>query len=233
MSTAVIVAGVFRHFDIAVNTWKFTAQDYYLSTQTKTQKARSAAPGQDITHQVDLHRSKFKSILYTEPTSTNNTVNMAAKWASAYTLLKDKNYSKYIVVRPDLFMFHYNWDLVNNIDIKPNTMYNISNVVLDSMNQPFINDMCFILDPLAWTKIGEFYNYYKPQAETKNIHIHLVEYLTQHNININSDVLAQGTYTPVRDNMIDMFENNLLIDKYSVNDVLTRAMEWQNLQIES
>lgn len=235
MSTAIIVSGVFRHFDIAVNSWKFAAADYYLTTQTRTQKARSAAPDNNILTNIDQHRHKFKSILIKEPTSNINTVNMAAKWLASYNLLKDQQYSKYIILRPDLYIFHYDWSMINNIEPQYNTMYNISNIVDDSLGQPFINDMCFILDPEAWTKIGNFYNYYYPIRNTKNVHIHLYDYIKQHKINVNAEVLALGQFTPVRDNMIDMFDDNynLLVDKYSVNDVMKKANEWQNQQIES
>ena len=112
-------------------------------------------------------------------------------------------------------------------------MYNISDIVPDSLGQPFINDMFFILDPEAWTKISGFYNYYEPISTTKNIHIHLSDYITKHNIQVNSEVLAQGAYIPIRDNMLSMFDNNVLSDKYSVNDLVKKANEWQNQQIES
>ena len=240
MSTVVIVSGVFRHFEIAYNSWKFAPAAYCLATQRRRQEARSAAQNNSIISSIDEHKHKFDYIVLEEPKSSsntywlsNNTVNMAAKWTAAYNLLKDKQYSKYIIVRPDLYMFHHNWTMINDIVPAYNTMYNISDIVPDSLGQPFINDMFFILDPEAWTKISGFYNYYEPISTTKNIHIHLSDYITKHNIQVNSEVLAQGAYIPIRDNMLSMFDNNVLSDKYSVNDLVKKANEWQNQQIES
>lgn len=224
---------MFRHFEIAYNSWKFAPAAYCLATQRRRQEARSAAQNNSIISSIDEHKHKFDYILLEEPKSSNNTVNMAAKWTAAYNLLKDKQYSKYIIVRPDLYMFHHNWTMINSIVPTHNTMYNISNVVPDSSGQPFINDMFFILDAQAWTNIGNFYDYYEPKSITKNIHIHLCDYIAEHNIQVNSHVLAQGIYIPIRDNMLAMFDNNVLSDKYSVNDLVMKAIEWQNQQIES
>ena len=233
MSTVVIVSGVFRHFEMAYNCWKFAPAAYCLATQRRRQEARSAAQNNSIISSINEHKHKFDYILLEEPRSSNNTVNMAAKWAAAYNLLKDKQYSKYIIIRPDLYMFHHNWTMINDIVPAHNTMYNISDVVKDGSGQPFINDMFFILDPQAWTKISGFYNYYEPISTTKNIHIHLCDYIAEHNITVNSEVLSQGIYIPIRDNMMSMFDNNVLSDKYSVNDLVKKAIEWQNQQIES
>ena len=224
---------MFRHFEIAYNSWKFAPAAYCLATQRRRQEARSAAQNNSIISSIDEHKHKFDYILLEEPKSSNNTVNMAAKWTAAYNLLKDKQYSKYIIVRPDLYMFHHNWTMINSIVPTHNTMYNISNVVPDSSGQPFINDMFFILDAQAWTNIGNFYDYYEPKSITKNIHIHLCDYIAEHNIQVNSHVLAQGIYIPIRDNMLAMFDNNVLSDKYSVNDLVMKAIEWQKQQIES
>jgi hypothetical protein len=233
MPTAVIVSGVFRHFEIAYNSWKFARAAYCLTTQTRRQEARSAAQNSSILANIHEHTHKFDYIVLEEPQSSNNTVNMAAKWLAAYNLLKDKQYSKYIIIRPDLYMFHHNWAMINDIIPEHNTMYNISDIVPDSLGQPFINDMFFILDPVAWTSLGNFYNYYEPKSITKNIHVHLSDYITKHNITVHSHVLAQGIYVPIRENMLSMFDNNVLTDKYSVNDLVKKAIEWQNQQIES
>ena len=224
---------MFRHFEIAYNSWKFAPAAYCLATQTRRQEARSAAQNNSIISSIEQHKHKFDYTVLEEPQSSNNTVNMAAKWLAAYNLLKDKQYSKYIIIRPDLYMFHHNWTLINDIVPTHNTMYNISDIVPDSAGQPFINDMLFILDPVAWTNIGNFYNYYAPISTTKNIHIHLSDYIAKQNITVRSEVLAQGTYIPVRDNMLSMFDNSVLSDKYSVNDLVKKANEWQNQQIES
>lgn len=234
MSTAVIVSGVFRHFAPAYNSWRFQG-DYHLITQRRTQTARSARLLEDITQQVEQHQSKFSSIAYVDPKDSvlATTVNMAAKWRAAYTLLEPYNYSKYIVVRPDLYTFHHNWDLINSIDVKPNTMYNISDIVPDGNGDPFVNDMLFIADAATWQTISRFYDYYVDLSTTKNIHIHLSEYLQLNHIQVDSQVLAQGIYIPIRDNMQHLFENDMLTDKYSVNDILTKASEWQKKQQES
>lgn len=228
MQTAIIVNGVFRYFKYAYPTWKFSG-DMFLITEKEYYAPRQQTASGTVESEVNRHADKFKEIVYSDaPSYDSQVLKQIYKWKLAYELYKDRGYTTFVFVRPDLFCRMPSLDLS---DIEPNTMLNISDIVSDSNGQPFLSDIFFILDSLALKNISEFYDYCKQLvsvSQMKNIHIHLAEYVQLKNINLNWQKLCVGNYVPVRDNMLHMFDNNILSDKYSVNDLFEKAHEWNN-----
>ena len=226
MQTAIIVNGVFRYFDYAYPTWNFSG-DMFLITEKEYYAPRQQTASGIVESEVDKHADKFKEIVYSDaPINDSHVLKQIYKWKLAYNLCKDRGYTKFVFVRPDLFC---RMPAVDLSDIGPNTMYNISDIVNDSNGQLFLSDIFFILDTIALERMSNFYDYCKQLVVTeqmKNIHIQLAEFVQLHNINLNWQKLCVGNYVPIRDNMLHMFDNKILSDKYSVNDLFNKAHEW-------
>ena len=228
MSTAVIISGIFREVENTAATWFFPG-DYYLFTQKEHQSPRSDIIEQNIIADTVKFSNKFKSMTFVDRLDSDHpTLNMAWKWKIAYNHLKpyieQNKYQRFILTRPDFyFAKHLDWD---EGFFQDGFLYSTSDIVIDSLGYKFFNDTLLVCDLPIFELLSKFYDYYAPIARTKNIHIHLSEYIEMTGIKIKQELLQFTSILPLRPNTRDMFSNGQLLDKYTVNDLILRGQQW-------
>lgn len=230
MQTAVIISGIVREMDNAINTWFFPG-DYFLFAQKEYQRPRSDIVEHNILSSLTNHLHKFQSIsLVSRLDNIHPTLNMAWKWKVAFhhlqPYIKQHNYTQFIITRPDFYFLKYkDWDLICT---EPDTLYSTSIMVLDSMGMKFVNDSCMACNYAVFEKLSKFYDYYADKAATLNIHVHLSNYLENNNITVNAKLLEYSHSFPLRSNTREMFTGGVLDNKYSVNDLITKGQQWNS-----
>lgn len=58
-NTAIIVTGIFRHFEFAYPSWNVKG-DFYLVTEKYHYEPRESSPGHNIENKILEHKDKFK-----------------------------------------------------------------------------------------------------------------------------------------------------------------------------
>ena len=232
MKTAIIVSGILREMEKAIPTWTFDG-DYFLITQNTYQSPRTIDEEHSILPELEKCKDKFKAILVLdklleELEYSTTLTNQTWKWKVAYNLLQPYiekyNYERFIIIRPDSFLHIYG--NIDNIKIEPNVMHSTSAIFTDGMGYLFANDTWMMFGKDVFEVMSKFYNYVQPISHSLSIHQHLANYLILHNIQVTTELLANGNTFQLRPGMDYMFENNKLKDKYSVNDLYKAIQEW-------
>lgn len=229
-NTAVIVSGALRELANALPSWQF-AGDMHLYTQRQAQPARSTLAGADITADIIQYSDKFKSITIVDQlANTHPNLNMAWKWLVAYHQLQpyiqQYNYTGFIVIRPDLYFV--NCADINQLDIKSDTVYTTSDIVIDSQGLEFFNDTFLAGDITVLKMLSGFYQYYLPRCTTENVHQALSSYVRQSGLSISASLSEYAGTVPLRPTHRQMLDKGILLDKYTVNDLFTEGTLWNN-----
>jgi hypothetical protein len=139
MKTAVIVAGVLRHCDVSSLSWKFPIDvDFYLSTWDLTEYVHNGNKFYSIEEELKhlehidfkhIHIENYKKFYQTYKTHIGFEMSRVFYLINKiYEQIKNLNYKRVIVIRPDLFLcFKDNHNFVKLIDsMEKNSAYTSS-----------------------------------------------------------------------------------------------------------
>lgn len=200
MKTAVIVAGVIREFNNASSSWKING-DYYLFADEYVREAQS----QVIKRKVDIFDINQQSNIRFKDIIIMNTeynpdwagfvpiVNLYKKLLFAYEHIKTMDYSKIIVIRPDLFIAEDSNTIINDIVIDPLSL-SIQGVINQGDERtrfrPSIDkDTLMCMDLSTFKIIADFYYYIVDNihyilANNFDIHTLLGKYVIEKKLNV-------------------------------------------------
>jgi uncharacterized protein (DUF488 family) len=154
MKVAVLVGGMYREFDIAINSWNFLNDidcDVYFSTWSKSIQKNSRL---NISINEDVIEDRIKKYLpnsivsildETKYNHLNNPEKLIFHWKECMRLLElsKKKYDIVILTRPDnYFELHNKWDCILKFNYD-NIIYGIDEIH-DVDNVPYTNDIFFI-----------------------------------------------------------------------------------------
>lgn len=240
MSTAIIVSGSIRNIINAANSWKFKG-DYHLIIDRFSHFPQSndilSDNVQELKSIVDDSLIKFTSVnicldnkLEGEVVKTHSSINMAWKWKCAYhNLLPYHNYSKVLLLRPDLYIHSYK-DELDSFKINDNNIYSHSKLYLnkdDPTNPSALRstDLFLYMSINTFKKLSGFYNYYLKQPHSE-VHSLLAKFIIENGIEINDDMKNLCNIVVLRDSSKHMFENGLLKEEYSFTDIVNDGHQW-------
>lgn len=242
MPTAIIVSGAVRNMINAANSWKFKG-DYHLTIGRLSYFPQSNNISSDNVQElksiVDNSPIKFTSVnicLDDRLVNESAIINMSWKWKRAYYNLLPYHsncyYSKVLLLRPDLYIYNLHADELDNFKVDENNIYSHSKLYLNKNdpNDPLTlrsTDLCLLMSMCTFKKLSSFYDYSIKHSDYKNdIHSLLAKFLNENKIEINDDMKNLCNFIVLRDLSNHMFENGLLKENYSVDDIKNSTLQW-------
>lgn len=255
--TAVIVSGALRHMAWASTSWHFKNADYFLVVDEAVQAAQSQLVIDSAYNQLQTTTQiKFisttilgdnaatdYSLLPTTPEhATNVSLKMAFKWTQAWgairALHKLKGYDRVVMIRPDIFLWgDAAWpDIVENFAAEHNTIHSVAGIGDDwhlDRNYPVMGDVLFLLGVETLKKLADFYFYFLNNYDLIKYHRHdihsiLPKFLTERGITVKGDLAPWLTFSVLRPNMADYFDEHGLRPGISPSMLMDRQQEWWN-----
>tara|TARA_B110000003_G_C16483691_1_gene470725 strand:+ start:16 stop:771 length:756 start_codon:yes stop_codon:yes gene_type:complete len=197
MKYAILINGEYRQFKEAVRTWKFKDEldcDFYVSTWNRSFQYNSKLgidlneiiteedivkylPNSNI-NIVDQYNLDYEDETGNIPKVYDNSIAMKYHWQQCLKQLENSNkhYDNVVIMRPDLWLEHDNWESFFNNNNDDRIYSNAE--ITESDGHPFIMDL-FLMGNLS--NIKKIINYFEPKNLQLN-HQTLAESILSNNL---------------------------------------------------